>query len=991
VIADADHEWQVSSRAARRAAAGRSLLDADARKIVLLAAAAQHQDETYVPFAELLAEVGRPFRGALHATARQVGAAVALRRPVSTGGSAAGDTGVRRSVVFSRRRVLAALAARIAAGPDPDAVSAETVTTAELARRVGRSSAGSSAAGRWSVRTGSIVGRQLDLPLAPYVLGRRLGGAADGARPVASDHQHIPAEYLRASIAQRRELLAGLLDACGRVGDSGSVELAVTDERLADETYELIVSLGYRCVRRRQSIGGRSDRPSGADLLSFRAGDDVFRLPEKMEQHRSRRIVESVHDGGDRRDVVSVRRHHSVPVRCVQVDNDDHLYLATRAMIPTHNSTIGLDLARSASIKNGLTSAIFSLEMSQIEIVMRLLSAEASIPLNHIRNGKMNDDDWQRMAKKMGEVAEAPLFIDDSPNLTMMEIRAKARRLRQRNELKLIIIDYLQLLTSGKKVESRQVEVSEFSRQLKLLAKELELPVIALAQLNRGPETRGGDKKPMLSDLRESGCLTAGTRILRADTGAETTMGALLADGVRNIPVWSLDEHLRLVPRTMTHVFPSGVKEVFHLRLRSGREIEATRNHPFLTYDGWKSLSELKPGDRLGVPRTLPRPQQMKAADPDEVVVLAHLLGDGSFVARQPIRYASIDEANLSVVTEAAARRFGITAVRDEYAAARVTTLRLPAPYRLARGRRNPIAAWLDEDGLFGLRSHEKFVPDWVFGLPLEQVRLFIRHLWATDGSVRWDSKAGQGRIYYASTSRQLADDLSRLLLRCGIMARIKRVTKPGHRDGYHVLIYGVDQQRRFCTEIGVHGARSAGVDEVLAATTTTVVNTNLDTIPREVWDKVRITLTEQSMTHREFASAMGTQFCGSTMWKHAPSRLRLAQVADLLHSEDLHLEATSDVFWDEIASVESIGEQTVYDATVLGTHNFVANGISVHNSLEQDADMVILLNRPDIYDKESERAGEADFDVAKHRNGPTKTITVAFQGHYSRFIDMHQ
>jgi replicative DNA helicase len=176
-------------------------------------------------------------------------------------------------------------------------------------------------------------------------------------------------------------------------------------------------------------------------------------------------------------------------------------------MVPTHNSTLGLDLARAASIKHGLTSAIFSLEMSQIEIVMRLLSAEASVPLNHIRNGKMSDEDWQRIAKKMGDVAEAPLFIDDSPNLTMMEIRAKARRLRQRHELKLIIIDYLQLLTSGKKVESRQVEVSEFSRQLKLLAKELEVPVVALAQLNRGPETRGGDKKPMLSDLRESGSL----------------------------------------------------------------------------------------------------------------------------------------------------------------------------------------------------------------------------------------------------------------------------------------------------------------------------------------------------------------------------------------------------------------------------------------------------------------------------------------------------
>jgi replicative DNA helicase len=250
--------------------------------------------------------------------------------------------------------------------------------------------------------------------------------------------------------------------------------------------YELIVSLGYCCTR---------DRGSQAYTLRF-VPDDV--PPSRRLAHRI---------GGRTRYITAIRPIGKQPVRCVEVDNVDHLYLATRSMVPTHNSTLGLDLARAASIKHGLTSAIFSLEMSQIEIVMRLLSAEASVPLNHIRNGKMSDEDWQRIAKKMGDVAEAPLFIDDSPNLTMMEIRAKARRLRQRHDLKLIIIDYLQLLTSGKKVESRQVEVSEFSRQLKLLAKELEVPVVALAQLNRGPETRGGDKKPMLSDLRESGSL----------------------------------------------------------------------------------------------------------------------------------------------------------------------------------------------------------------------------------------------------------------------------------------------------------------------------------------------------------------------------------------------------------------------------------------------------------------------------------------------------
>ncbi|WP_026927478.1 replicative DNA helicase [Granulicoccus phenolivorans] len=169
-------------------------------------------------------------------------------------------------------------------------------------------------------------------------------------------------------------------------------------------------------------------------------------------------------------------------------------------------STLGLDFARSASIKHGMCSAIFSLEMSKVEIVMRLLSAEAGILLDHVRKGNMSEDDWQRLANKMADISAAPLFIDDSPNLTMMEIRAKARRLKQKHNLKLIVIDYLQLMSSGRKVESRQLEVSEFSRQIKLLAKELGVPVVAMSQLNRGPEQRT-DKKPAVSDLRESGSL----------------------------------------------------------------------------------------------------------------------------------------------------------------------------------------------------------------------------------------------------------------------------------------------------------------------------------------------------------------------------------------------------------------------------------------------------------------------------------------------------
>src|SRR6201995_2112977 len=528
-------------------------------------------------------------------------------------------------------------------------------------------------------------------------------------------------------------------------------------------------------------------------------------------------------------------------------------------------STLGLDFLRSCSIKHRMSSVIFSLEMSKSEIVMRLLSAEAKIKLADMRSGRMSDDDWTRLARRMSEISEAPLYIDDSPNLTMMEIRAKARRLKQRSDLRLVVVDYLQLMSSGKRVESRQIEVSEFSRHLKLLAKELEVPVIAISQLNRGPEQRT-DKKPMLSDLRESGCLTASTRILRADNGAEVTFGELMRTGERPL-VWSLDEQLRMVARPMTNVFPSGRKEVFKLRLASGREVEATGNHPFMTLDGWTPLEELTIGDRLAVPRRIPEPVDTKAMAESEVILLAHMIGDGSCVKKQPIRYASVDEANLAAVTVSAAY-FGVTAVRDDYPSARVTTLRLPAPYRLTHGRRNPIAAWLDELGLFGLRSHEKFVPQPVFALATNQVALFLRHLWSTDGSVRWDAKVGQGRIYYASTSRRLVDDIAQLLLRVGVFARIKRVRMAGYRDGWHLYIYGAENQARFLNHVGVYGVKAIAAQDVLGHLDSVVRNTNLDTVPREVWSQVKTTLVRQATTHREFASARGTQFCGSTMWK---------------------------------------------------------------------------------------------------------------------------
>jgi replicative DNA helicase len=623
-------------------------------------------------------------------------------------------------------------------------------------------------------------------------------------------------------------------------------------------------------------------------------------------------------------------------------------------------STASMDFARNAAIRHNCASAIFSLEMSKIEMVMRLLSAEARVPLHVLRSGQLSDDDWTRLARRMGEISEAPIFIDDTPNMTLMEIRAKARRMRQRNDLKLVVVDYLQLMTSPKRVESRQQEVADLSRGLKLLAKEIECPVIAVSQLNRGPEQRT-DKRPQLSDLRESGCLTGDTTLLRADTGAPVSFDTLMRDGCEGVSVWSLDEHRRMVAAPVTNVFASGVKQVFRLTLASGRTVKATANHRFLTFDGWRELGSLAGGDRLAVPRLVPAPLVAGLGwSEHRLGLLAHLIGDGCVLPRQPLHYTSQDPESLAFVEEAAAAEFGITARR--VAQENWFHTYLPAPFPLTHGRRNPIHQWFHELGIAGLRSDEKRLPAVLHQADDGEIRVFLRHLWAADGAVfvpRPGAAKSQPRIYYATSSRALADGVVHLLNRLGIATRLGRVTyQRSERPGYHVTVAGVVGMRRFCSEIGVHGAWGAAAAAYLALSGSIKPNTNVDTLPIDVWHLVKA------------------------------ERAR-ARCAEALDSDVLRAVASDHVVWDRVVSVESLGEAPVYDATVKGTHNFIADGIVAHNSIEQDADVVILLHRDDYYDKESPRAGEADFIVAKHRNGPTDTVTVAAQLHFSRFVDM--
>ncbi|MGL4178345.1 MAG: DnaB-like helicase C-terminal domain-containing protein, partial [Dermatophilaceae bacterium] len=562
--------------------------------------------------------------------------------------------------------------------------------------------------------------------------------------------------------------------------------------------------------------------------------------------------------------------------------------------------TLGIDVARAAAIKNSLATAVFSLEMSRTEITMRILSAEATIQLQDLRRGLKSQEQWNKLARIMGKISDSPLFIDDSPNMSLMEIRAKCRRLKQQHDLKLVIIDYLQLMSSGKKVESRQQEVAEFSRALKLLAKELEVPVIAISQLNRGPEQRT-DKRPQMSDLRESGCLPADTRILRADTGAETTIGELARTGERDVTVWALDDGLRYTKRTMTHAFSTGLAPVMRLTLASGKTVRATENHPFLTYDGWMPLASLRTGDRIAVPRHVPSPLHVTRWSDIEVFVAARSLT-------------------------------GVQA----------------------------------DDG----------VPAEVFALPKAQIAAFVAEVWSAAGSVRCDG--GGGAIECRLRSRVAVEGVARLLLRFGIQ------TSQRADGAEHVLaVEGIDSQRRFLQEVGAGPAWREAAERLLEVVRAEVAG--LETVDDDVWGELEDAVTGRGVPRRELARSSGESSV-AVAYAEQRSESRLATVAAVLDDADLELWATNDVLWDAVVSVEPAGVDEVYDATVLDCHNFIADGIAVHNSIEQDADVVILLHRDR---SDPERDGEADVIVAKHRNGPTKDIVLAFQGHYSRFNNM--
>ncbi len=810
----------------------------------------------------------------------------------------------------------------------------------------------------------------------PYVLGRRLAEesfdcADDGEGAFAKTRVVVPDSYRLNRFAVRRTLLAGLIDGCIAAGvehdvSTGKLALQLANAELASLLATLADELGLVVEGHSGHVVIAGELGElGAKLV--RLNSDV-RLAEHWGESKLTLEPDLVDD-----------------YYGFEIDGNRRFLLGDATV--THNTAFVLSIARNAAMDYRKGVAIFSLEMANVQLVQRLLSMEAQVDSKKMRSGKLGDEEWDRLQQGIERLSAAPIFIDDTPAINIFELRAKCRRLKMQHDIQLVIIDYLQLMsgsTGNGKGVNREQEISAISRNLKQLAKEVNVPVIALSQLSRAVEQRGGDKRPMLSDLRE--CVPGHTLVCLAD-GRRVPISALVGTQPEVI---SMQENGTFCNALADKVWPVGTKKTYRIVLASGRRIEATAEHRLYRFGAWATVAELEVGQRLDVARVLPQPKHEEHWDDEAVALLGQLIGDGSYLSGAPMRFTSNNEDNLACV-EAGAKHFGCTTRRYDQA----TWSQLVIGGNGNRWQAAGVNQWLRELGIFGQRSHEKRIPERAFKLGNRQIALLLCHLWATDGTIhsRPEHVKGSHVIQYSTNSPGLATDVMALLLRLGIVARLRSNQKASFKPGYLVAITGRDQQMRFLDLIGGFGPRAAQAVQLRSRLAETVANTNTDTIPQEVFVQVKSRMSERGISQRAMAELRGTSYGGQAHFAFAPSRQTLAGYAEPLQDADLSALASNDLFWDEIQSIEPVGEQEVFDLTVPGPACWLADGIVSHNSgaIEQDADMVNFIYRPEYYDIDTDADGNslkgvAKIIIAKNRHGELTDVQLKWIGDQARF-----
>jgi replicative DNA helicase len=782
----------------------------------------------------------------------------------------------------------------------------------------------------------------------------------------------IPASYFNAFRPTRLRLLAGLIDTDGWVEKFGAIRFCTVSKQLAEDMVALVRSLGG--TANFSAKEQRTGQTAYVCNLQIPDAASLNLLPEKQARIKPR-------ERQRRLNLCSIVPSRVVETQCIAVSHPAQLYMTDQYVL-THNTALALNIVQHAAMENKVPTAVFSLEMSAEQLALRMLCSFGKVDSQRIRTGRLMDEDWPKLTRATGMLTSLPVHIDDTPGLTVLEMRAKARRLKAEHDLGLVVVDYLQLMQGHSRSENRNQEISDISRSLKAMAKELDVPVLALSQLNRSLESRT-DKRPMMSDLRE--CVTGDTLVMLAD-GRRLSVRELVG---QTPSVISVNETGKIEPAAAEMIWSGGKKEIVQVQLASGRSLRCSKEHRLRGLYGWKHAVDLQPGDRIALARHLPEPVQPVSWPEHEIILLAHLIGDGSYVKHQPLRYTTASEENSIAVTEAA-QSFGSIVKRQP---GRGNRHQLVISGNGNRWHPAGVGKWLKDLGIFGQRSHEKHLPAGVFQLPNEQLALFLRHLWATDGSINIGKK-GRLHIAFSTASKLLIHNVTALLLRFGIVARIKHITTAVSPRGWFIAdISGVEQQRIFLGEIGAFGPRQEPAEKAATVLENVVSNTNVDTLPKEVREQIRAAMRVHGLSNRDVASKLGRFFSATNNLAKAPSRSFVAEIAAIIGDEALLNMATNDIFWDTVKAVEPAGEEEVFDLTVPGNACWLADGIVSHNSgaLEQDADVIMFIYRDEVYNKspDNPNKGLAEVIIGKQRNGPTGVVNLTFIGEYTMFDNL--
>jgi replicative DNA helicase len=645
-------------------------------------------------------------------------------------------------------------------------------------------------------------------------------------------------------------------------------------------------------------------------------------------------------------------------------------------------TSMALTMAAAAAKEEQKPIAIFSLEMTNEELVTRLLCAEARINSQNLRRGNIRDPEWEKISSGMSALSQLPIFIDDSGSVTVTEIRSRCRRLQSGDGLAAVFIDYLQLVrpSTTTRSQNRNDELSEICRTLKATAKDLQIPIIALAQLNRGVESRN-DKRPMLSDLRD--CLAGDALVMNADTGERVPMQRIVEQSLR-FNVWALDDSLRLVRRPIVDAWAVAKKPIYRLTTKSGRTIRCTGGHRFRTVSGWKTLDELSVGHALAVPRKYDPPTETSPeVSPRQALLLGWILGDGHLGGSPAVTVSCLEDAH--AVRDLARAEFGLDPVIKPERAG-TSALRVILTTGRMCGAGNPLTTWLRSLGIWKTTGASKFIPDVMFSQTNETIAAFLRGLFHADGSFSARCDSTRASVRLGSISEPLIRGAATLLLRLSINPIVKSDARNigGFRTKTkRIWTLSLLQRNAVCDFMDAVGFVGSKHARALGKLVRSKENdaAQFDRIPLEVNERVRSLKEGLGLSHQ----VLGWREQGKTM-----SRTTCAMLADRLGAADLESLAYSDVLWDSVSSIDPDGFEMTYDITVAQLHNFCVDDFVTHNSgaIEQEADMVTFLYRDAYYNPES--APEPDlteFIIAKSRNGPTGMVKLRFLKEHTLFV----